>query len=215
MIFEQYTLKQLSEELASNSPAPGGGTAAAMSAMFGTALMEMVVNLSVDKADLVEHQPALLAALNHLTALRQELSAQMDKDTAAFAAVMAAFKLPKATDAEKAERTIAIRLAFYEAAMTPLMTATQACAVLELAAGLLGKINANAASDLLTGAEMCYAGFRGSAANVAINLPSIKDEVKTEFLTFELARLKNFAVDFIRDIRQSFYDQPQFALLKE
>ncbi|MEI6287229.1 MAG: cyclodeaminase/cyclohydrolase family protein [Bacillota bacterium] len=215
MKFEQYTIKQLSEELASNSPAPGGGTAAALSAMFGAALVEMVVNLSINKTDLVEHQPALIDALSHLTALRQELSAQMDKDTAAFAAVMAAFKLPKATEVEKNERTIAIRLAFYEAAMTPLMTATQACAVLELAAGLLGKINENAASDLLTGAEMCYAGFRGAVANVAINLPSIKDEIKTEFLTFEVIRLKTFAGDFLRVIRASFHNQPMFALIEE
>ena len=145
MIFEEYTIKQLSDELASNSPAPGGGTAAALSAMFGAALVEMVVNLSIDKPELAEQQPALIEALGHLTALRQELSAQMDKDTAAFAAVMTAFKLPKTSDVEKLERTGAIRLAFYEAAMTPLMTATQACAVLELAAGLLGKINENAA----------------------------------------------------------------------
>ncbi|MFA6075711.1 MAG: cyclodeaminase/cyclohydrolase family protein [Negativicutes bacterium] len=214
-MFEQYTLKQLGDELASNSPTPGGGTAAAMSAMFGAALVEMVVNLSLDKAELIEYKPTLVEALSHLTALRQELAVQMDKDAAAFDAVMAAFKLPKSTDEEKINRTAAIRLAFYEAAMTPLMTATQACAVLELAAGLLGKINENAASDLLTGAELCYAGFRGAAANVAINLPSVKDEIKTEFLTFELTRLKTFAADFVKTVRDSFHEQPMFAIIKE
>lgn len=215
MCFEQYTLKQMSDALASDSPAPGGGTAAALSAMFGAALVEMVVNLSLNKAECSEHHDVHVDALKRLSELRAELSVQMDKDTAAFNAVMAAFKSPKTTDAEKATRTAAIRQAFYDAALMPLTTATLACAALEIVVGLRDRVNENAASDLLVGAEMCYAGFRGSIANVAINLSSIRDEIKLNFLTAELGRIKAFAIDLITVIRDYFHEQPLFEIIKE
>ena len=107
--------------------------------------------------------------------LMKALLEGIQKDTNAFDGVMAAFGMPKGTDAEKAVRSEAIQKAYKIAIHSPETTATDCLEVIRLAKGLLNKSNKNAASDLAVGAMQAFAGLKGALENVAINLPSIKD----------------------------------------
>ena len=100
----------------------------------------------------------------------------IQKDTNTFDGVIAAFGLPKGTDAEKAARTEAIQKAYKEAIVSPETTADDCLAVMRLAKSLLHKSNKNAASDLAVSALQAYAGLIGALENVAINLAAIKDQ---------------------------------------
>jgi formiminotetrahydrofolate cyclodeaminase len=124
-----------------------------------------------------------------LEKIRAELTLLVDKDTQAFNQVMAAFKMPKQTQAEKSLRSDAIQASFENAILTPLRVAELCLGVLELALSIAGKANQNAASDLGVAAQMAYAGTEGAVMNVKINFPSIKDlqwseEKKTTALAF-------------------------------
>jgi formiminotetrahydrofolate cyclodeaminase len=96
-------------------------------------------------------------------------------DTEAFNEVMAAFKLPKETDEEKASRATAIQQGYKSAIQSPQGIARECIEVLELAEKLLGKSNTNALSDLGVAGQQAFAGLQGALMNVKINLPSIKD----------------------------------------
>jgi formiminotetrahydrofolate cyclodeaminase len=108
--------------------------------------------------------------------LSKSLLKRVDLDTQAFNAVMAAFKLPKATDDEKKKRTEEIQRGYKEAVQSPLNIAREGLEVMRLADKLLGKSNPNALSDLGVATKQAHAGLHGAVMNVRINLPSIKDE---------------------------------------
>jgi len=169
------TIDEFSRVLASNAPAPGGGSVAALSGALGADLVAMVCNLSIGKDGYEAFAKELSDALPKAQALSKSLLQRVDLDTEAFNGVMAAFKLPKATDDEKKARTTAIQAGYKEAIQSPLGIARECVAVLQLATGLLGKSNTNALSDLGVAAQQAYAGLEGAIMNVRINLPSIKD----------------------------------------
>ncbi len=177
------------EELASDSPAPGGGSVAALSGAMGAGLVSMVARLTIGKKGYEDVQDLIEQTLAASEKIRAELTLLVDKDTQAFNQVMAAFKMPKKTQAEKSLRSDAIQSAFQNATLTPLRAAELCLGVLELALSIAGKANQNAASDLGVAAQMAYAGAEGAVMNVKINLPSIKnlqfsEEKKTKALAF-------------------------------
>jgi len=169
------SIEEFSRVLASNAPAPGGGSVAALSGALGADLVAMVCNLSIGKEGYEAFEKELSDTLSKAQALSKSLLERVDLDTEAFNGVMAAFKLPKATDDEKKARTAAIQAGYKEAIQSPLDIARECVAVLHLAARLLGKSNSNALSDLGVAAQQAYAGLEGAIMNVRINLPSIKD----------------------------------------
>jgi len=169
------TIDEFSRVLASNAPAPGGGSVAALSGALGADLVAMVCNLSIGKDGYEAFETELSDALPKAQALSRSLLQRVDLDTEAFNGVMAAFKLPKATDDEKKARTAAIQAGYKEAIQSPLGIARECVSVLQLAARLLGKSNTNALSDLGVAAQQACAGLEGAIMNVRINLPSIKD----------------------------------------
>ncbi len=175
MIMTDMTVRAFSEKLASNAPAPGGGSAAALSGALGAALISMVCRLTQGKEKYAEFESLVMDTVTKSDELMNALLGGIQKDTNAFDGVIAAFGLPKGTDAEKAARTEAIQKAYKEAIVSPETTAEDCLAVMRLAKSLLYKSNKSAASDLTVGALQAFAGLSGALENVAINLPSIKD----------------------------------------
>ena len=175
MALINMTVKDFTEKLASNAPAPGGGSAAALSGALGAALVSMVCNLTVGKPKYAEHEALIKETLAKSDGLAAKLLDAIQKDTDAFDSVIAAFGMPKETDEQKAVRSDAIQSAYKVAIASPEATAEYCMTVMKLAESLIGKSNINAASDLAVGATQAHAGLKGALANVRINLPAMKD----------------------------------------
>jgi len=163
-------------ELASSSPAPGGGSVAALAGALGSALNSMVCNLTIGKEKYQTVQTEIKNILKKSEQLRQQLTTLIDRDTDAFNDVMKAFKLPKETDQQKKHRSEAIQTGYKKATQVPLETATTCEQLLEIAEILAQKGNQNSITDAGVAALMAHAGVEAAIFNVQINLGSIKDE---------------------------------------
>ena len=170
------TVKGFLEELASNSPAPGGGSVAALSGSMGASLLEMVCNLTVGKKNYEDAWEEMKRSAKDISIHRTRLLELVDEDTNAFNDVMKAFRLLKETDEEKAARSAEIQKGYKKAIDTPMETALKCIEVLELALPVAGKGNKNSITDVGVGADMAAAGLEGAVMNVRINLGSIKDK---------------------------------------
>ena len=168
------TVRDFLKELASNSPAPGGGSVSALAGSLGAALVCMVARLSEKQPipDGVEKTAVVLAKAKELMAV---LEKDVDADTEAFNQVMKAYGLPKGTEQEKEERSQAIQEALKGAALQPLKVAKECLAVLELCSWAATHGNPNALSDAGVAFLLAQSGIRGALYNVDINLSSIKD----------------------------------------
>jgi formiminotetrahydrofolate cyclodeaminase len=169
-------LQTFLDELASGTPTPGGGSAAAASGAMGAALVSMVCNLTVGREKFTEVEARMKETLARSETLRAELSQLMTDDIEAYQAVMAAYRLPKGTEEEKTIRTEAIQAGLKKATLTPLATARACAEVIELGQFVVESGNPNAASDAGAGAACAQAGLKAATLNVLINLSSIKDE---------------------------------------
>jgi methenyltetrahydrofolate cyclohydrolase len=161
--------------LASDAPAPGGGSASAASGMFGAALLEMVVRLTLGKEKYRASWGDLEPLADRLRVARLRLLELVDEDTKAFDAVVSARRLPKETDADKVARQRAIDVANVLAATVPMQTAFFAHESLRNAPLVLEKGNPNAASDAWVAALLLHGAALGALANVRINLPGVSD----------------------------------------
>ena len=204
-------VEEFSQVLGSNSPAPGGGSVAALSGSLGASLVSMVCNLSIGKADYEAFQVELVEALNQAHILSDSLLERVDLDTEAFNSVMAAFKMAKQTEDEKKVRSEAIQTGFREAVQSPLAIARECLEVLKLAKNLLGKSNSSALSDLGVASLQAYAGLEGAIMNVKINIPSIRDENFTTDTSREISTL----LDEGGRIRQLIYQYVAEKLAQE
>ena len=166
--------------LASDAPAPGGGSAAALEGALGAALTAMVCGLTVGKKKYAEFQELAESAQAKATDLKARFVDVMDRDTEAFNVVSAAFGMPKATDEEKAARSAAIQKGLEGCTKTPFEMMELAVETLELTASILGKSNDSAASDLGVSALSLRAAIQGAWLNVLINIGSLKDTALAE-----------------------------------
>lgn len=169
-------LQAFLDELASDAPAPGGGGAAAAAGAMGAALVSMVCNLTIGKERFAAVEDRMEEILNKSELLRAKLTDLMQEDVVAFNAVMAAYRLPKATPSERAIRSAAIEDAAKTAALVPLTTAYACAEVIELSQPAAEMGNPNVVSDAGVAALCAQAGLKGAALNVLINLGMIKDE---------------------------------------
>jgi len=174
MLTEQ-TVTQFLDGLASSSPAPGGGSVAALAGATGAALTSMVCNLTIGKKKYAEVQNEMTLVLQQTEQLRKELATLIDKDTDAFNAVMAAFGLPRVTEQEQAARSAAIQEATKSATLVPLQVMKVCEKAMAHALTAASKGNKNSASDAGVAALMLRAGCAGAALNVRINLGGIND----------------------------------------
>jgi glutamate formiminotransferase/formiminotetrahydrofolate cyclodeaminase len=168
-------VKGFLSELASSSPAPGGGSVAALSGSLGAALSSMVCNLTLGKEKYMDVQDEIKAALKKSEKIKKDLIKLIDKDTEAFNDVFRAFKMPKETDEQKEKRKGAIQNGYKIAAKVPIETAKLCGEVLDVALIVAEKGNKNSITDSAVSAIMAQAGVDSAILNVKINLGSIKD----------------------------------------
>jgi formiminotetrahydrofolate cyclodeaminase len=159
----------LLDRLASTDPTPGGGSAAAWAGATGAALVAMVGGMEKTRTGDPEERRRLDAVRSRVAAAGATLRLLVDEDSSAYDAVMAAYRLPKQTDDEKASRKAAIHAALEGATDVPLRTAVACLTVLRAAAEAAADGNPNALSDALTGGALAWAGLRGALENVRIN----------------------------------------------
>lgn len=189
MVFTEKSLRQFAEELASGAPVPGGGAAAALAGATGVALISMVCNLTVGREKFREVEAEMQAVLAKSEALLRQLLDLLEADTQVYSQVMAAYRLPRADDAQKRARTAAIQEALKAACKVPMDTARACGQAIDLCPTAAEKGNVGAVSDVGVGAILAAAGLESAALNVKINLASIKDVAFVEATGRELAQL--------------------------
>ena len=176
MELKKLEVTAFADLLASDAPAPGGGSTAALEGALGAALTAMVCGLTVGKAKYAASQELVESVREKCAALQVRFLDVMDRDTEAFYAVAAAFALPKGTEEEKAARSKAIQAALRGCIDTPMEMMELAAETLELTESLLGRFNDSAASDLGVAALSLRSAIQGAWLNVRINISSIKDQ---------------------------------------
>ena len=174
-MIDEQSLRRFLDELASAAPTPGGGSAAALMGAMGAALISMVCNLTIGRKGYEGIEAEMRGSLREAEALRQRLTAMIQDDVQAFDALMAAYRLPRATEEQTLARGRAVQQALKQATDVPLACA-QACAeVIELARRVAPTGNRGVISDAGVASLVACAGLRSAALNVAINAPSIHD----------------------------------------
>lgn len=186
---ENETIAAFLDGLASSSPTPGGGGAAAISGAMGAALVSMVCNLTIGKKKYVEVEVELKGVLEKSEALRAELTGMIADDVRAFDAVMGAYGLPKATDEEKAARAARIQEALREATDVPLACCRACRKVIDLALVTAEKGNVNVVSDAGVAVLSAFAGLRSAALNVWVNAKGLEDRAFADARLAELESL--------------------------
>jgi len=203
------TIHAFLDELASSSPAPGGGSVAALSGALGSALTSMVCNLTIGKkkyADVDEEMKKVLGQAEHL---REQFTELVERDTHAFNKVMEAFALPRETDPQKALRAAAIREATKEATLVPLEVMKHCIDALALAQTVAAKGNANSVSDAGVSAIMLHAALEAAALNVRINLKSLNDPDFVGWKEDELQSLRSTGALMLEEIQGIVDEQIQ------
>ncbi|HUI89635.1 MAG TPA: glutamate formimidoyltransferase [Anaerolineales bacterium] len=199
------------EDLAAATAAPGGGSAAAYAGAMGAALVAMVAGLTIGKKKYAAVEASMQAIRVQAEELRQELTSAVDDDSAAFEAVMGAFKLPKETAEQQKARAAAVQMATINAANVPLHTVKDAVKVMELAARCAKDGNLNAISDAMSGAAMARASVTAAGYNVRINLNSLEDRSAGEKMLKELAELEKQADKVEKEIRGTMEERGHVA----
>ena len=174
-MFKSQSIDGFLTELSSRNPTPGGGTAAGLAAAMGTALVEMVANVVGPRVE--TEKDRLAPFVESCEASRMEFVSLMDQDSEAFDGYMAAVRLPKTTDGEKAVRREAMQKALKGSTRVPLALAVRVCEFAELLAATFSDAPKDIASDLYVGAAMLQAAYAGAIANVYVNLAYLRDPV--------------------------------------
>ena len=190
MELRKLTVEGFINETASSSPAPGGGSIAALNASSSAALIAMVANLTLGKEKYAAVEGDMKDVAAKATALKDDFLALIDEDSNAFNKIMAAFKLPKDTDEAKKARSAAIQEATKGAALVPFKVGQKANELFALAENVITKGNQNAITDGAVAAMNARAAVRGAFLNVKINLGSIKDALFVEDLKKRMAEIE-------------------------
>jgi formiminotetrahydrofolate cyclodeaminase len=189
------------DQLASAAPTPGGGSAAALMGAMAAALVSMVCQVTIGKKECEGVQAQMRQALEEAEALRQRLTAIIEDDVRAFDALMAAYKLPRATEQDKLARGQAIEHGLKRATDVPLTCASACAEVIGLSQRIAQIGYRGVISDAGVAALAAHAGLRSAALNVYINVPSIKD---SEFVSERRARLETLLARCGLDSQQTY-----------
>jgi glutamate formiminotransferase/formiminotetrahydrofolate cyclodeaminase len=196
------TVQAFAHETSRESPAPGGGTIAAYMGALGAALGTMVANLSSHKAGWDDRWKEFADHADEGQGIMEELLHLVDEDTEAFNRIMAAFGMPKATEAEKVRRSQAIQEATLQAAEVPLRTMKAAMRVFPLCKLMAEEGNPNSLSDAGVGALAARAAVLGAGLNVKINAAALKDRETAHALIDEA----NTLIDEANEAERSIMD---------
>jgi len=187
-------LREFANELSMDSPAPGGGSTAALCGALSAALTAMVSNLTVGKKGYEDAQTQVKALAEKAQALKDELLSAIDLDTIAFNKVMSASRMPKKTAEQKAEREKTIEAASQEATLVPFTILETCVAAIHLAENIALCGNKNSISDAGVAALSAQTGAEGAYYNVLINLPGILDQAFVADMKTRSTALKREAV---------------------
>lgn len=187
--FKETAIEPFLDALASSKATPGGGSAAAIIGAMGAALVSMVCNLTIGKKKYANVEGEMKEVLHKAEALRHKLTGMIEDDVKAFDQVMAAYGMPRETDAEKAARDKSIQAALKQATEVPLRCCRAAREVIDLAAIASDKGNLNVISDAGVGVLAAYAALRSAALNVFTNAKIITDKAFAEAKVKELEQL--------------------------
>ncbi len=163
------------DEVSRDTPAPGGGSVAALAGALGAALASMVANLSVGKGEFDDRYDELCSIAEHAQGVKDALVRGVDEDTSAFDLVLEAMGMPKDTEKERAVQDVAMQEGYKAATRVPFRTVEQCQEALELCLQMARVADPAMISDVGSGALMAHAGAQAAAYNVRINLPSIDD----------------------------------------
>jgi glutamate formiminotransferase/formiminotetrahydrofolate cyclodeaminase len=170
------TIINFMDEVSRESPAPGGGSIAALAGSLGASLISMVSNLTTFKFGTENIDEILTKVAEKAQTIKNLLLVAVDDDTNAFNSFMDAKRLPQQTDAEKHVREIAMQQGLKEAVLVPLNTAELSLEILKLS-GVVAKFgNINSITDVGVGSQIAKTGVIGGIYNVLINLKDIKDQ---------------------------------------
>jgi glutamate formiminotransferase / formiminotetrahydrofolate cyclodeaminase len=173
---EQTREASFLDALSAGTATPGGGSGSAHAGAAGAALVAMVARLTVGKKKYAGVEARMWEIIERADALRAELTAAVQEDSAAFEAYIAAVRLPKDTEHQQADRAAAMEKATLETIRVPLKVTSMALEVLRLAAEAASTGNINAISDAASGAALARAALTGSSLNVRINCPNLQDQ---------------------------------------
>lgn len=174
------SVADFTNEVDSNSPAPGGGSVSALASDIGVSLARMMAHLSFEKKKFEQldekTKEEFKARFDKLGEIRKELSTLVDKDTESFNEFMKAVKMPKETEEQNKLRAKAIQEATIFSIEVPYKTASLSLEALRLLDFLIKNGNQNAITDIGVGTLMLSAGMEGAILNVKVNLVQIKDK---------------------------------------
>jgi len=194
------TSRDFVDEVSRESPAPGGGSVAALAGALGAALSAMVANLSVGKEGYESSWELLDQTALRAQQLKDRLERSVDTDTEAFNQVLEAMRLPRGSREESARREAAIQAGYQAAARVPQETASLCLEVLEVAEVVVRYGNKPSITDGGVAALVACAGVEGAVYNVRINLPSIKDGAFVAQMNADLAQMVQRARQLRTDI---------------
>ncbi|CDI50492.1 cyclodeaminase/cyclohydrolase family protein [Clostridium tetani] len=190
-MLKDLSIKDFIYETASDSPAPGGGSIAALSAASAAALIEMVANLTIGKKGYEDVEEEMKELKGVAAEYKEKFVNYIDEDSDSFNKIMDAFKMPKNTEEEKKARTKVIQEGFKGAATVPLNVAKDAFELLDLAEKVIAKGNQNAVTDGAVAAMSARTAVHSALYNVKINLGSIKDEEFVNDTKREIEKLES------------------------
>lgn len=194
------TVKDFLDKVAGNDPVPGGGSIAALGGALASALATMVTRLTIGKKGYEASEEVMQHAQTLTTRFQKEFIALIDKDSEAYDEVFACFKLPKATDEEKAARSAAIQEATKYAALVPMQVARNAYELMSVIADVARLGNRNAVTDACVAMMSARTAVLGALLNVRINLGSIKDKTFADELQREADVLERLACDREKEV---------------
>lgn len=201
------TIKGFLAETAGSAPVPGGGSISALNGAIAAALTEMVAHLTIGKKKYAEVEGQMRTIAIEAALIRERLTAYIDKDSEAYDRVFAAFKLPKETETQQAERSRVIQEATKEAALVPMQVAEEIGLVMESIIYVAHKGNRNAVTDACVAMMAARTCVLGALLNVRINLSSIRDEdfvkrmtKKADALEADALRVEKKLLDWVKTI---------------
>ena len=187
------TVKEFLNKVAGSDPVPGGGSIAALNGAIASALAAMVANLTVGKKGYEAHEELMQHIAGVASQEKDTFIEDIDRDSEAYDSVFACFKMPKATDEEKAARSAAIQEATKFAALVPMQVARNAYELMTVIMDVARLGNRNAVTDACVAMMSARSAVLGALMNVRITLGSLKDK---EFV----AKLQAEACDLIERI---------------
>lgn len=186
-MYIEESIQHYLDELASAQPTPGGGSASALSGALGAALASMVCRLTPGKAGYEAVQSEIEHIWEQTEQLRARFTQLLQEDIDAYGRLSAAYKMPRATDAERSERGAAIQEQLLEAALVPLEVVECAAKLAECCERIAEIGNTNVLSDIVAAVVLADAAAGGAASMVRVNVRFMKDTVLAGELEERLA----------------------------